>query len=77
MNTATIKQQLHGYLEIADDKKLKAIYTMVEDEIKETRAEYSDEFKAELDRRVTYYLNGRKMVSANEMSRRLQVNRRK
>jgi hypothetical protein len=77
MNTATIKQQLHDYLEIADDKKLKAIYTMVEDEIKETQVEYSDEFKADLERRVAYYLNGGKMVSANEMSKRLQAKRNK
>ncbi len=77
MNTTTIKQQLHGYLEIADDKKLKAIYTMVEDEIKETQVEYNDEFKAELDKRVAYYLNGGRMVSPNEMNKRLQAKRNK
>ena len=33
MNTATIRQRLHGYLETADEKKVKAIYTMLEDEI--------------------------------------------
>ncbi len=44
MNTATIRQQLHEYLEVADDKKINAIYTMVEDEIKEIIVEYSPEF---------------------------------
>ncbi len=34
LNTTHIKEQLHSYLEVVDDKKLKAIYTMVEDEIK-------------------------------------------
>lgn len=77
MNTTAIKQQLHGYLEIADDKKLKAIYTMVEDEIKETQVDYSDEFKAELDKRVTYCLNGGRMVLPNEMNKRLQAKRNK
>ena len=48
MKTAAIKEHLHNYLEIADDKKLKAIYAMVENEIKESTAQYSDEFKAEL-----------------------------
>lgn len=77
MSTTTIKQQLHGYLEIADNKKLKAIYTMVEDEIKETQVEYNDEFKAELDKRVSYYLNRGRMVSPNEMNKRLQAKRNK
>ncbi len=77
MNTATIRQQLHNYLEVADDKKIKAIYVMVEDEIRETVMDYSPEFKAELDRRVNYYLNGGKMVTATEMNNRLQTLRKK
>ncbi len=43
MKTANIRQRLHSYLEVADDKKINAIYTMVEDEIKETIVEYSAE----------------------------------
>jgi len=77
MNTANIRQQLHGYLEIADDKKINAIYTMVEDEIKETIVEYTPEFKSELDKRVNYYLNGGEMVSPAEMNKRLQAIRKK
>jgi hypothetical protein len=77
MNTAAIRQELHNYLEVADDKKLKAIYVMVEDEIKDTAVEYTDEFKAELDRRVNHYLSGGKMVSPSEMNKRLQAIRKK
>ncbi|MBW7891595.1 MAG: hypothetical protein H3C48_11345 [Chitinophagaceae bacterium] len=77
MSSATIKEQLHNYLEIADDRKLRAIYTMVEDEIRESTVEYSDEFKAELDRRVNHYLNGGKMVTPAEMNKRLQRIRKK
>ncbi len=77
MNALSIKQQLHGYLEVADDKKLKAIYTMVEAEIKEATIEYTPSLKAELDRRVDYYLNGGKMVSSSEMNKRLQKIRKK
>ena len=77
MNTANIRQQLHGYLEIADDKKINSIYTMVEDEIKETIVEYTPEFKSELDKRVNYYLNGGEMVSPAEMNKRLQAIRKK
>lgn len=77
MSTADIKQALHNYLEIADDKKLKAIYVMVKDEIKETTHAYTDEFKAELDRRVEHYLNGGKMVLPKEMNKRLNAIRKK
>lgn len=72
MDTATIRQQLHDYLEIADDKKLKAIYVMVEDEIKGAHFEYSDELKEELDSRYQAYENGTvKLVSASESKKRI------
>ncbi len=77
MDTPTIKEQLHNYLEIADDKRLKAFYLMVEDEINETSAPYSEEFKKDLDARVNEYLNGSKMVTPEEMNDRLQAIRKK
>lgn len=77
MKTAEIRKQLHSYLEVADDKKINAIYTMVEDEIKETIFEYTPEFKTELDSRVNHYLKGGKMVSPTEMNKRLQALRKK
>lgn len=77
MNATNIREQLHGYLEIADDKKVKAIYTMVEDEIRETIIEYTPEYKRELDNRANDYLNGGKMVSPDEMKKRLQSVRKK
>ena len=77
MNTADIRKQLHDYLEVANDKKINAIYIMVEDEIKETIIEYTPELKAELDSRVNYYLKGGKMVSPAEMNKRLRGLRKK
>lgn len=77
MNRVNIKEQLHNYLEIADEKKLKAFYLMVEDEIKETSVTYSDEFKKELDHRVNQYLNGEKMITPAEMNKRLKSIRKK
>lgn len=35
MNTITIREKLHNYLEVAEDKKLAAIYTMLEEDIKQ------------------------------------------
>ena len=77
MNTAAIRKQLHNYLEIADAKKINAIYVMVEDDIKESAVAYTKEFKAELDRRLDYYLKGGEMVSSVEMSKRLSAIRKK
>ncbi len=72
MNTATIRQKLHNYLEVANDKKVKAIYTIVEEAIEEA-TEYSDEFKAELDRRYAAYEDGsEKPVTAAESKKRIQ-----
>ena len=77
MNTSAIKQKLHNYLEVADSKKLKAIYTMVEADILESSGEYSAAFKAELDNRVNYYLNGGKMVTPAQMKKKLKSARTK
>lgn len=77
MTTSAMRQELQNYLQVAEDKKVKAIYVMVEDEIKASALEYTEEFKAELDRRVAYYLNGGKMVTPEQMENRLQGIRKK
>lgn len=51
MTTEAIRKQLVDYLKTADDKKVKAIYTMVEDEINTQANEWDEDFKAELDNR--------------------------
>lgn len=59
MKTIEIKQKLYHYIETAQDKKLKAIYTMVEDEIEEIYNFWDDEdFVAELKRREQAYSDG-------------------
>ena len=73
MNAAAIRQQLHNFLEVAEDKKVKAIYTMIEREIKESAVEYTEEFKAELDNRYADYKNGEaKMFTACQSKKRIQ-----
>lgn len=73
MTTTAIRKQLHSYLEVAEDKKVKAIYTMMEEEIKESAVEYTDEFKVELDKRYADYKSGKaKMVTAGESRKRIQ-----
>jgi len=73
MSVTEIRQKLHNYLEIAGDKKIKAIYTMMEDEIEESVTEYSDEFKRELERRTEAYKNGSEpLISASESKKRIE-----
>jgi putative addiction module component (TIGR02574 family) len=73
MTTNAIRQKLHSYLEVADDKKIKAMYVMMEEDIEESAVEYSDEFKKELDRRHADYKSGKaKMISAEESKKRIQ-----
>lgn len=33
MNTSTIRQKLYEYIRVADDKKVKAIYTIIESDV--------------------------------------------
>jgi hypothetical protein len=72
MTTDTIRQQLHSYLEIADDKKVKAFYTLMKDDIEESGVEYTPKLKAELDGDYAAYKNGQtKMVSSAESKKRI------
>ncbi len=73
MNTTTIRSELHNYLEIADDKKVKAMYTIMESEIKDSFVEYPDDLNAILDERFASYKSGEaKMISASESKKRIE-----
>jgi len=73
MSTNTIQQKLHSYLEVADDKKVKAIYAIMENDIEESALEYTGELKKELDRRYADYKSGKaKMITAGESRKRVQ-----
>lgn len=57
MSTNTIREKLADYLQVADEKKLKAIYTMVEDDINTTANDWDDDFIKELERRSKGFIN--------------------
>lgn len=69
MTTAAIREKLHDYINIADDKKVEAIYTMVENEIMENLDLWEDEeFLNELDRRMEELQSGKvKGVTLDEL----------
>lgn len=52
MTTSTIRLKLQDYIQIVEDKKVKAIYTMFENEIEEVNNHWQDEsFAAEMKKR--------------------------
>ena len=72
MEIANIREKLHQFINTIEDKKAEAIYTLFENEIEEDD-EYNDEFKAELDKRYEYYINGGKMVSAEDAEKSIKA----
>ena len=73
MKTSTIRQKLSEYIKVADDKKVKAIYTIIESEINEMNYWWNDEhFIAELDKRSSDLKNGKdKGVAWEELKKEL------
>ncbi|MEZ2337124.1 addiction module protein [Mucilaginibacter sp. RCC_168] len=57
MRTSQIKKQLHNYIETAENDKLKAIYTLLQDEISENH-ELTKAQRDELDKRFNDHQNG-------------------
>ena len=86
MTTAAIRERLYDYIRVADDKKVKAIYILLEDQIV-PKYEWSEdeEFVAELDERVRRYEAGidpafsieEAKSSLNEMKNNYLKNRKK
>ena len=69
MTTDTIRERLHEYIRFADDKKVNAIYTMVEDEIVEELDLWEDmDFLNELNDRLERFESGEtKSVSVDQV----------
>ena len=73
MSTTVIRQKLHSYLEIANDKKVKALYTMMQEDIEVAEVKYPDEFQKELDNRYADYKTGKvKALTATQSHKRVQ-----
>ena len=74
MNTNAMREKLHSFLEVANDKKIKTIYSMIEAEIEDSSEDYSAELKAELDNRhENYAANKSKIITSQESKKRIQT----
>ncbi len=81
MKTAEIRDKLYDYIRIADDKKIKAIYTMLENEINDELAWWEDnDFVKKLDAEYKDWSNGKTkgytIAEANESISKLRVKKK-
>lgn len=69
METLAIKKKLHDYIEVAEEEKLKAIYTVLESDIEGFYDHWNDpEFVAEMDSRMKSIEDGTaKMLTMEEV----------
>ena len=58
MTTLAMRKKLVDYLHTADDKKVRAIYTIMEDNIETETFDFDDETFKELKRRTKSFLDG-------------------
>jgi len=59
MTFTALKEKLHAYIEHADEKKVKAIYTLIEDEIGKGAHIYDEETINILEERREEYRKGK------------------
>ncbi len=52
MTTLAIRQKLSDYLQVADDKKIRAIYTILEDDINEGGRISIEQYNKEIDEAI-------------------------
>jgi hypothetical protein len=75
MKVAEMREQLYDMIRVADDKKVKAIYTLLENETPEENEWWKDEaFIAELDKRYEAWESGKeKGYTLEEMKASVQA----
>lgn len=59
MTTTAVRQRLHEYIRFADEKKVKAIYTIIEEEANEKHDVWTKEFLREMSYRAKELSSGK------------------
>jgi len=76
MEPSSLKQKLHHYIDIADEKKLQAIYTILEDEIEGDYFYSQEEIKEFYDRRQKHLSGESKSYTVEEALNLVRQNRK-
>lgn len=75
MTTSAIREKLSVYLQTADDKKVKAIYTMVEDEINTQANDWDEDLIVELKKRSKSFSDGSAKAYTWEETKKAAIQR--
>lgn len=75
MTAAIIRKKLTDYIKVADEEKIKAIYTMVSDEINTEENKWDESFVKELNRRSKSFINGTAKTYTWEETKQAAVKR--
>jgi hypothetical protein len=76
MTNAAIRQQLHKYIDTMDDKKIEALYTLLQNDT-DQKYQYSEEELAMLHDRAVKYMKGEGKTYRVEESHNLIKQQRK
>jgi len=76
MEPASLKQKLHHYIDVADERKLQAIYTILEDDIEGESSYTQDEIKMFYDRRQQHLNGESKSYTVEETLNLVRQNRK-
>jgi len=77
MNTTAIRQQLHQYIEDADDNKIEAIFTILQTDMKASSSYTDEELKKFYDRREKYQQGNTTTYNAEEAHEYIRNSRNK
>ena len=75
MTTSAISEKLVSYLKIADDEKVKAIYTMVADEINTEENDWDEDFINGLKKRTKNASSGKSKTYSWEETKKAGINK--
>ena len=75
MNTAAIRQQLHQYIDITDEKRIEALYTLLQNDMEQLYSIPAGELQI-LHERAEKYLKGSPTVSVEESHSKIRQGRK-
>jgi predicted transcriptional regulator len=71
MTTLAIREKLSNYMQVADDKKVKAMYALLKDDIKQEERISIEQYNKEIDEAEAEYKRG-EFITHEEMLKKIK-----